>query len=385
MGSHYSPHFSFILMDTCGTFVRSHMYNGKTTLSELPKRVYNRKGKNTMSLANDKKQHYKTIKQTCYTANIAYIVLHALYLLLFIIARCDVLIYVTAGALIIDLLSFVLIEKRKYYIYALVCGNQFLAFISVTTLMAGFATGFHFYLIGLCIVSFFTSYFSKKGVKGSIVWVALSLTIYLTLFFITEYNAPYYDIPKWLEMWLFTLNAIMVFMFIVYYLVVFLRYALSLEKKIMNESRTDELTQINNRYALYDYFDTEDKSSKVLAIFDIDDFKHVNDTYGHVVGDHTLKKVAEIATKVLGDSFVCRYGGEEFVVILNQDNFLDRLEQLRTAIEKESMEFENVKINVTITIGAVNHSKDISLEEWIEEADKKMYIGKNSGKNITII
>ena len=45
MGSNHSPHFSFILMDTCGTFVCSHIYNGRTTLSELPKRVYNRKGK----------------------------------------------------------------------------------------------------------------------------------------------------------------------------------------------------------------------------------------------------------------------------------------------------------------------------------------------------
>ena len=369
----------------CDTFVRSHIYNGINTVSELPKRVYNRKGKNTMSLATDKKQHYKTIKQTCYTANIAYIILHALYLILFIISRCDVLIYVTAGAILIDLLSFVLIEKKKYYIYALVCGNQYLAFISVTTIMLGFATGFHFYLIGLCIVSFFTTYFSKKGVRGSIIWVGLSLAIYLTLFFVTEFNAPFYDIPKWLEMSLFTLNAIMVFLFIVYYLVVFLQYALSLEKKIMNESRTDELTQINNRYALYDYFDTKDKTSKVLAIIDIDDFKHVNDTYGHVIGDHILKRVAEIATNVLSDSFVCRYGGEEFVIILNEDNFLNRLENLRTSIEKETMEFEKVKINITITIGAVHHLRDISLEDWVELADEKMYTGKNSGKNKTII
>jgi diguanylate cyclase (GGDEF)-like protein len=153
----------------------------------------------------------------------------------------------------------------------------------------------------------------------------------------------------------------------------------------MNESRTDELTQINNRYALYDFFDTEDKSSKVLAIFDIDDFKHVNDKYGHVVGDHILKRVAEIATRVLDDSFVCRYGGEEFVVILEENNFLNRLEQLRNAVEKETMEIENAKIKVTITIGAVNHLKDLSLEEWVELADEKMYTGKNTGKNKTVI
>ena len=338
-----------------------------------------------MSLATDKKQHYKTIKKTCYTANTAYIILHVFYLILFIIARCDVLVYVTAGAIIIDLLSYILMHKKKYYLYALVCGNQYLAFISVTTIMLGFATGFHFYLIGLCIVSFFVAYFSKKGVRGSLVWAGLSLAIYLTLFFVTEFNKPYYDVPGWLEMTLFTLNAIMVFLFIVYYLVIFIKYALSLEKKIMNESRTDELTQINNRYALYDYFDTEDKSDKVLAILDIDDFKKINDTYGHVFGDHTLTRVAEIATEVLSDSFVCRYGGEEFVMILNADNFLNRLEELRNRIANETIEFEGVKINVTITIGAVNHIKDVSLEKWVNLADEKMYSGKKAGKNQTVI
>ena len=338
-----------------------------------------------MSLASDKKQHYKTIRQTCYTANTAYIVLHTFYLILFIISGYTALIFVTLGAILLDVLSYCLIKYKKYYPYALVCGNQYLAFISVTTVMLGFATGFHFYLIGLCIVSFFTGYFSKKGVKGSIIWVGLSLAIYLTLFFITEFNNPYYEVPKWLEMTLFTLNAIMVFLFIVYYLVIFLKYALSLEAKIMNESRTDELTQINNRYALYDYFDTEDKTSKVLAIIDIDDFKNVNDTYGHVIGDHALQKVAEIATQTLSDSFVCRYGGEEFVIILNEDNFLNRLEELRHKIEKTEFVCEGVKIHITVTIGATQHLKDISLERWVKLADEKLYIGKNSGKNKTVI
>ena len=157
----------------------------------------------------------------------------------------------------------------------------------------------------------------------------------------------------------------------------------------MNESRTDELTQISNRYGLYDFFDLEeDKSSMALALFDIDDFKNINDTYGHVAGDYVLKRVAEIATTVLNDSFVCRYGGEEFVVVLSDDeqhSFFDRLEVLRKNVEKETFEFEKVKINITITIGVVNYIEGTSLEKWVEAADKKMYSGKNSGKNKTVI
>lgn len=342
-----------------------------------------------MSVASDQKRHYKTIDKTCYSANIVYLILHVFYLVLFIISKLYILVYVTAGVIAIYALFFILIKKKKYYLYALLCGNEFIAYISVTTIMLGFGTGFHFYLIGLCIVSFFTSYFSKtKNIRGSIVWVGLSLAIYLTLFFVTEFNPPYYAIERWLEITLFVTHAVVVFAFVASYLVVFLKYALSLEKKIINESRTDELTQINNRYALYDFYDTEDKSSMALVLFDIDNFKNINDEHGHVTGDHILKRVAEIATNTLSDSFVCRYGGEEFVAVLSSNKetpIFDRLEELRKNIEKETFEFEKANIKITITLGVAKYSEGLSLEKWIEIADEKMYSGKKTGKNKTVI
>ena len=341
-----------------------------------------------MSAINDKSQHYKTIAKTCYTANILYLVLHVFYLVLFLIAKLYILVYVTAGVIALYIFFFFLIYKKKYYPYALLCGNEFFAYIAVTTVMLGFNTGFHFYLIALCIVSFFTTYFSKsKNLKGSLLWVGLSLAIYLTLYFVTKFNAPYYVIDQWLEITLFTTHAIVVFLFIASYLLVFLKYALSLEKKIMIQSRTDELTQIGNRYALFDYFEAESKDDKIVALFDIDDFKNINDKYGHVTGDFILKRVAELTTENLKDSFVCRYGGEEFVVVFNSDNFdavIEELESFRKNIEKETFEFENSKINLTITIGVSQYKDDISLEKWVELADEKMYFGKNNGKNKTV-
>lgn len=343
-----------------------------------------------MSLKADKKHYYKTIDKTCLTANTIYLVLHIFYLVLFIISGLTVLSIVTGAIIAFYLFSYWLIKIKKYYLYALICGNVFFGFITVTSLMAGFNTGFHFYLIGLCIVSFFTSYFSKsKDIKGSIVWVGLSLAIYLTLYLVSKFNEPYYRIENWLEITLFTTNAVVLFGFIASYMVVFLKYALSLEKKIMNESRTDELTQIKNRYGLYDYFEMmEDKSNKVLALFDIDDFKAVNDRYGHAGGDYVLKRIAEIATKELSDCFVCRYGGEEFVIVFEENDnvsVLERLEALRKKIENEKFGFEGDDIQITITIGATKNLGDLSLERWVEEADEKMYSGKKSGKNKVVI
>ena len=346
-------------------------------------------GVKKMSIAVDKKVHYKTIDKTCYTANILYLILHIFYLVLFIIAKTYILVYVDAAVIAIYLAFFALIKMKKYYLYALICGNEFFAFVSVTTIMLGFNAGFHFYLIALCVVSFFTSYFSKsKDVRGSIFWVFLSLVIYLVLYFVTEFNKPYYVIDKWLEITLFTTHAIVVFSFICTYLMVFIKYALSLENKIINESRTDELTQINNRYALYDYFDqVEDKSTMVLALFDIDDFKNINDKYGHVTGDFILKRVAEMANNGIEDAFVCRYGGEEFVIVFNLDGkqtAFEKLEAFRKSIEQETFEYDGVVHNITITIGAANFVKDMTLEKWVNIADEKMYSGKKSGKNKTV-
>ena len=96
----------------------------------------------------------------------------------------------------------------------------------------------------------------------------------------------------------------------------------------MNESRTDELTQISNRYGLFDYFEDDEvvKNDKVLALLDVDDFKILNDSFGHVTGDFVLKRIAEIANEVLTGSFVCRYGGEEFIMVLNETEAKDKLE-----------------------------------------------------------
>lgn len=331
-------------------------------------------------------QHYRTISKTCYTANIAYLLLRVFYLVLFLIAQLYILAWITIGTIFVYFFCFLLMKKKKYYLYALVCGNEFFAFIIATTLLAGFGTGFHFYLIGLSVVSFFTSYFSKNhSIKGAILWAGLSVGIYLTLYFVTQFNPPYYAIEPWLERTLFVAHIIVVFLFVAFYMIVFIKYALSLEKRILNESRTDELTQICNRYGFYDYVGVEDdKSSKTLALFDIDDFKKINDVHGHVAGDYILSKVASIASSILGDCFVCRYGGEEFVVVLDKEGSYDRLEQLRKSIETGDFEFEGVKFDVTITVGIADYCEGMSLEKWVDAADEKMYSGKKSGKNKTV-
>ena len=337
-----------------------------------------------------KSKRYRTIAKTCYAANITYLLLHIYYLIHFLIAKLMIPAYITIGVIALYLLMFLLIKFHKYYPYALVCGNEFFIYIIVMTIMLGFNTGFYFFLIAFCVVSFFTSYFSKsKSLKGSIIWVGLSIIIYLTLYIVTSFIKPLYEVEKWAEMSLFITHSVIAFILITAFLVIFLKYAFSLEKKIMNESRTDELTQIANRYGLYDYFEHEqDKIRKVLALIDVDDFKNINDKYGHVTGDYVLQTMAKMIDNGVEDSFTCRYGGEEFVIVLDydkDDSYYSKLENLRKRIEAETFEFEGVKIKLTITVGAVKYKDGYSLEKWVELADEKMYQGKKSGKNKIVI
>ena len=342
-----------------------------------------------MEFKTDLTYKMQLVKKTCYIANLTYLLAHIFYLILFIVARINDLIYLNIAAIVLYLAFFLIIKKEKYYYYALACGNTFFAVVFYSTRMVGFGSGFYLYLIGLCVVSFFTTYFSKaRNLKGSMVWVALSMSIYIVLYILDIRFPTKYRIEGWLEMTLFMFHCVAAFAMVASYMIIFLRYAFSLEKKIMNESRIDELTQISNRYGLYDFFDEEkNKANKVLALFDIDNFKKINDTYGHVAGDNVLKRVAKIANESLQGAFICRYGGEEFVVVLEDDgqgSSFNALEEFRKNIEKEPFEFEGNTVSLTITIGAEHYSEGVSLEKWVELADKRMYSGKNTGKNKTV-
>ena len=157
--------------------------------------------------------YYKTIRNTCLFANAAYLFLRLVYLVIFIVSKAYALIWIDVASILIYIFCFFLVMKRKYFPYALLCGNEFFVFVTVTTIMTGFNTGFHFYLIGLCVVSFFTTYFSRnKNFRGSIFWVALSLAIYLTLYFVTRFNQPLYPINEVVEMVLFVSHAVIVFL-----------------------------------------------------------------------------------------------------------------------------------------------------------------------------
>ena len=157
-------------------------------------------------------------------------------------------------------------------------------------------------------------------------------------------------------------------------------------------ANTDELTRLYNRRAfdemLAHYFTHEDRSTFALVMLDIDHFKKINDTYGHVGGDRVLRTVAEcLKSSMRQDSFVARTGGEEFAVIIRRTSISDVqrvAERIRSAIEDLDLGARTANGNalkVTMSVGACMADQAETPSSLYEKADAALYRSKTGGRN----
>lgn len=166
-----------------------------------------------------------------------------------------------------------------------------------------------------------------------------------------------------------------------------------LEIELKKLSETDDLTGLANRragHALLNQVLSQNHRSKstfVVAMLDIDDFKTINDNYGHNVGDTILKKVNHITSRALRDcDIILRQGGEEFILCFPETSLSESLivlERIRCLFETENIPTSTGKnISITVSIGASAYPQHgLSIEQLIIASDKAMYQAKNSGRN----
>ena len=160
------------------------------------------------------------------------------------------------------------------------------------------------------------------------------------------------------------------------------------KKELEKIASIDKLTGIFNRRMLDQILQIElditqrHERDLSLIILDIDYFKQVNDTYGHLVGDEVLKDMASIISKNLRASDVFgRYGGEEFLVICtqtNEDNAFNLAEKLRKIIEEYKFNQVGTK---TISLGISSFKRNDTMEQLFKKADEALYCAKEKGRN----
>lgn len=176
----------------------------------------------------------------------------------------------------------------------------------------------------------------------------------------------------------------------------YMRDAVNENRKLKEQLNLDYLTQVYNRQYMDFIFHTMLEESNLfgtkygLLFIDIDLFKNVNDSYGHVIGDQVLALVAKtIQRNIRSEDVLGRYGGEEFVVVLkniDKKEMYTIAEKLRILVSKSSFTDENDRvISVTISIGGTIFDSAETIDELIKRSDKLMYEAKSSGRNKVII
>ncbi len=155
----------------------------------------------------------------------------------------------------------------------------------------------------------------------------------------------------------------------------------------------DPLTGAGNRRAMEEKLlevteqcSAEKNQNTSLILIDLDEFKRINDQYGHSVGDNILRDFTDaVSQKLTTDDHLYRFGGEEFVVIShkrNQENTSILAEQLRESIDQHSFE---QNLHITISLGIAEYKSDETGFEWLGRADKAMYKAKEAGRNLCCI
>lgn len=165
------------------------------------------------------------------------------------------------------------------------------------------------------------------------------------------------------------------------------RYQKELEKMAL----IDKLTNVYNRQAFDMMIKKALKENKMnpskmsLIIFDIDEFKEINDTYGHAVGDRVIKKVSDIAVSSVTEAdSVFRWGGDEFVILLKNcsvEKAFNTAEKIKTTIFNTEFHEKGKKFKTSLSCGVIEHRNNENEDDMLRRADELLYKSKQKGKN----
>ena len=166
----------------------------------------------------------------------------------------------------------------------------------------------------------------------------------------------------------------------------------NLRSQLSEQAATDPLTGLYNRRYVFAYIDEQLKRFEryneyfSLILMDADHFKHVNDTYGHVTGDATLRMIAEVCMRSVRDiDVVGRFGGEEFVIVLPRTSATEATlvaERIRSAVKEAGNESKGAAVPVTLSLGVAEVGlSTATFDDLLAEADKALYAAKEAGRN----
>lgn len=281
--------------------------------------------------------------------------------------------------------------KTTYVYYAL--NITMLTWAYSTMYICGWDVGvqqFITVLLVLCFFSILGKYYQK------IIYAVALCCFRIFLYFLchSKPSAAVFDTKS--SYMLQILNSVTIFWCISVIAYVFGKSSRTLDRKLVaynnelvDQANTDALTGLNNRRRARNYLQDIIVSGRhaciSICICDIDFFKKVNDNYGHDIGDVVLKELAHtMKTKLEDNAFIARWGGEEFLIVfpsLNGDETFVLLNDLHNSIKALEFQAGEKTFSITMTFGLAEYNFNLKLDDNLKEADEKLYMGKENGRN----
>ena len=326
---------------------------------------------------------------------------HAVLMLIFLAADVLPLVFVNVMSVVVYVFCFML-SKFGHHMPVYISIILEVTFYSViSTYFVGLDCGTFFFLFSIVpIIIYFGSILFQGGRRLSVVlMLGLNFATYIVLYFRFFNQTPLFSVSTLTTIILNVFSAFAMVFAVIFYNVMYIftseNTVTNLEQKnrqLSADAQEDALTSLLNRRGFLPLIRSlmERKSAKkfCIAFCDLDDFKRVNDSYGHEAGDEVLKHATMIIKQELPGCDICRWGGEEFVILLSDCDLLTakgKVERLRKTIESNPTSFFGKQIFVTTTIGlAESDSSYKEPEDVIKVADKRMYYGKQHGKNMIV-
>lgn len=307
----------------------------------------------------------------------------------FYLCRATILLWFSIPTLMVYVIGYVLISKERLDIYVRLVYFWITFYMCLCTVCLGYKIGFHLYCFSMIPIIFYTEYMADKLGKKKINAFVVSAIIGICYLISTGYTAftgPVYAVDNSIAGSFWALNSVIVIGFLVFYSRLMLSLIGDYEKKLKNAALVDRLTGLYNRHYMMEKLEEAVKNGdpKFVTMIDIDDFKKINDRYGHNAGDYVLINVARIMREVCAGCEISRWGGEEFLIFTTGNlraKGLPLIEKLRQSVESEDFVFGDEHIKVTITSGLAEYSNGVSVDRWVSKADDNLYTGKKTGKN----
>ena len=319
-----------------------------------------------------------------------FLVVHTALLIFFWVFGVTPMVYVNLCSVTFYIVCLILIRMK--HINVCVVGAVFeIALHSIAAAWCvGWDYGFQLVVVGGILIGFFAEYVGRcmqMPHVPSIPLAVISICAYVIAFFVSG-NALFANNIAPMRSFLQVAWGVLTFSMVAMCMYSLIFVAFRSEQELSSEATHDELTGMPNRYFMSDYLASLMKGGAqqhCLAMVDIDNFKVVNDTYGHTYGDEVLKTVASAIAVSEANTCACRWGGEEFLMAIrpyeDEAELKSQMERLRSAISEHSFWHEDERVRVTVTIGVACYHEGEGVLEWVNRADAMLYSGKRSGKN----